>query len=61
MSILEKISKEDPNWIADDDHLDRKDLTKAEFKEACEELKKKFGMKEGLEKEPEKGIYKPEE
>lgn len=44
-SILKRISEEDPNWIADDDHLDRIDLTEDEAKKACEELKEKFGLK----------------
>ncbi len=50
MSILKKISKEDPNWTIDDDHLDRKDLTKVEAKEACKELKEKFGLKSDKDK-----------
>ena len=54
MSILKKLAKRDPNWIADDDHLERKDLTKAEAEKACDELKKKYGMKDEYKKKPKK-------
>lgn len=45
MSILKKLQKKDPNQIADDDHLNRKDLTKKEFDEGCKELIEKYGKK----------------
>lgn len=50
MSILKKILKEDPNWIRDDDHLDRKDMTKKEFSQFAEELKAKHGVKNEKDK-----------
>jgi hypothetical protein len=49
-TLLEKLAKRDPNWIADDDHLDRKDLTEKEVDQCCKELKEKFGMKDGYKK-----------
>lgn len=45
MNILEKIKKADDNIIRDDDHLDRKDITKKEFVESVSLLKKKYGLK----------------
>lgn len=54
-TLLDKLAKRDPNWIADDDHLDRKDITEKEANQCCDELKEKFGMKTDKKKdEPKK-------
>jgi hypothetical protein len=45
LKALKKILKKDPLYLADDDHPDRKDISKEEFDEALQAIKKKFGLK----------------
>jgi hypothetical protein len=42
MNTLEKIENKDPNKIHDDDHLDRKDISKKEFADSLKILMKKY-------------------
>ncbi len=46
-NILEEIEAKDPLLIADDDHLNRKDLTEREALQAFKEIAKKLKPKKG--------------
>ena len=50
MKILEKLQQLDESKIADDDHLDRKDITKKEFDQGCKELIEKYSSKKPSKK-----------
>lgn len=53
MNTLQKIDKKDPSKIADDDHLERKDISKKEALEAFRLIGKGMKKKKGKQKPSE--------
>lgn len=46
MTVLGKINSKDPLKLADDDHLEAKDISAKEFREGLRELVKKHKLKD---------------